>query len=179
MQRNPEMSSSSTTRLLRLPQIIGDKKRGVPAIIPVSRSTFLAGVRSGRYPPPVRISNRSVAWKAEDIQKLLDLPYAQPLERDSKSDVESTSRARARDFGVDQTPLDLCGAKRSNCSTPCPRTREPGKRRCKFHGGQSTGPTSSEGISKVTQNLLAQNQGSNQRTSGGEFARRRFRKSRA
>jgi prophage regulatory protein len=38
---------------------------------PVSRSAWLAGVKAGRYPAPVRLSPRSVAWRAEDIRALV------------------------------------------------------------------------------------------------------------
>ncbi len=57
---------------LRLPQIVGDRKRGIPAIFPVSRSTWFAGVKSGRYPKPVKLSERCVAWRVEDIKTLLN-----------------------------------------------------------------------------------------------------------
>lgn len=49
--------------LLKLP--------GVLERFPVSRSAWLAGVKSGRYPSPVRLSARSVAWRAEDIKALI------------------------------------------------------------------------------------------------------------
>lgn len=39
--------------------------------IPVSRSAWLAGVRAGRYPAPVRLSARCVAWRPEDIRALV------------------------------------------------------------------------------------------------------------
>jgi hypothetical protein len=50
MHRLPE------TGFLRLAQIIGDTKSVPPvqAIIPVSKSTWWVGVKSGRYPQPVR-----------------------------------------------------------------------------------------------------------------------------
>jgi predicted DNA-binding transcriptional regulator AlpA len=48
---------------LRLPQVL--------ALIPVSRSTFLAGVRSGKYPKPARLSVRCVAWKRSDVDALI------------------------------------------------------------------------------------------------------------
>lgn len=56
---------------LRLPQIVGDKKKGIPAIFPVSRSTWFAGVKSGKYPQSVKLSERCVAWKVEDIKMLI------------------------------------------------------------------------------------------------------------
>ena len=48
-------------------------KRPRPAtvgVIPVSRSTFLAGVKMGMYPAPVRFGRRTL-WRAEDIRKLI------------------------------------------------------------------------------------------------------------
>ncbi len=40
--------------------------------VPLSRSTWLAGVKSGRYPQPVRLSNRRVVWRAADIRAFLE-----------------------------------------------------------------------------------------------------------
>ncbi|HEY5782554.1 MAG TPA: AlpA family phage regulatory protein [Lysobacter sp.] len=41
--------------------------------IPVSRSTWWAGVRSGRYPQPTRaLGARITAWAAADIRRLID-----------------------------------------------------------------------------------------------------------
>ncbi len=60
--------------LLRLDQILGDRKANpsVPPIIPVSRSTWWAGVKTGRFPQPVKIGPRCTAWKAEDIRELVE-----------------------------------------------------------------------------------------------------------
>ena len=60
-----------STGYLRLYQIIGDKKRQIPAIIPVSRTTWLEGVKSGIYPTSVNLSTRTVAWRVEDILELI------------------------------------------------------------------------------------------------------------
>lgn len=59
---------------LRLPQIIGDKKvtPPIPAVFPVCKSTWWAGVKAGRYPQPVSLGPRITAWRAEDIRALLD-----------------------------------------------------------------------------------------------------------
>ena len=56
---------------LRLKDIVGSKKEGVPAIIPVSKTTWWEGVKSGRYPQSVKLSERCTAWKASDIMELL------------------------------------------------------------------------------------------------------------
>jgi prophage regulatory protein len=39
----------------------------VLAHVPLSRSSWLAGVKDGIYPKPVRISARRVAWRASEI----------------------------------------------------------------------------------------------------------------
>lgn len=48
---------------LRLPQVL--------ALIPVSKSSWWNGCKSGRFPKPVKIGPNSTAWKAEDIADLM------------------------------------------------------------------------------------------------------------
>lgn len=50
--------------LLRLP--------AVQAIIPVSRSTWYAGIKIGIYPAPIKISARASAWRLADIEALVE-----------------------------------------------------------------------------------------------------------
>jgi prophage regulatory protein len=66
-------STLPETGFLRLRQIVGDPKAPppIPAIIPVSKSTFWAGVKTGRYPKPVKLSERCTAWRVEDIRELI------------------------------------------------------------------------------------------------------------
>lgn len=66
------MASYEVEPLLRLKQIIGDPKAVPPIepIIPVSRSNWWAGVKSGRYPKPLKLGPRITVWKASDIQSL-------------------------------------------------------------------------------------------------------------
>ena len=59
------------TGFLRLKQIIGDKKTNTPALIPVSRSTWWAGTRSGRFPAGVKLGPRTTAWSVEAIRALI------------------------------------------------------------------------------------------------------------
>ncbi|MBX7134216.1 MAG: AlpA family phage regulatory protein [Fimbriimonadaceae bacterium] len=40
--------------------------------IPVSRSTWWAGVKSGRFPQPVKLGPRITAWRVEDIRALIE-----------------------------------------------------------------------------------------------------------
>lgn len=63
------------TGFLRLSQILGNSKSNppVPPIIPVSKSTWWAGVAAGRYPQPVRtLGSRITAWRVEDIRALIE-----------------------------------------------------------------------------------------------------------
>lgn len=55
--------------LLRLPDVIGnpDATPPVPALIPLGRTAFLKLVRDGKFPRPVRIGDRAVAWRAADV----------------------------------------------------------------------------------------------------------------
>jgi prophage regulatory protein len=66
--------SLPTTGYLRLHQIIGNRKADppIPSLIPVSKSTWWAGVKTGRYPPSVKLSERCTAWRVEDILLLIE-----------------------------------------------------------------------------------------------------------
>ena len=57
------------TGYLRVWQIVGD--RNTPALIPISASSWWAGVKSGKYPKPVKLGPRTTAWRAEDIRELI------------------------------------------------------------------------------------------------------------
>jgi len=59
------------TGFLRLEQIIGNRKANIVPIIPVGRTTWLNGVKKGIYPQPRRLSERTVAWRVEDILQLI------------------------------------------------------------------------------------------------------------
>ena len=58
---------------LRLPQIIGNPKAEppIPALIPVCKSTWWSGVKSGRFPKPIKLGPRITAWRVEAIRDLI------------------------------------------------------------------------------------------------------------
>jgi prophage regulatory protein len=56
--------SESAQKLLRLKDVL--------KLIPVSRATWYAGCATGRFPQKVKLGPRIVAWRSEDIQKLID-----------------------------------------------------------------------------------------------------------
>lgn len=52
------------TGFVRLSQI-------VPALIPIGKTAWWAGVKAGRYPKPVKLGPRTTAWRAEQIRALI------------------------------------------------------------------------------------------------------------
>lgn len=59
---------------LRLSQIIGDPHANPPIapIIPVKKSCWWAGVKSGRFPASVKSGTRLTMWRVSDIRDLVD-----------------------------------------------------------------------------------------------------------
>ena len=55
------------TGFVRLPFIVGPL-----GVFPVSRSAWWAGIADGRYPKPVKLSQRTSAWRVDDIRALID-----------------------------------------------------------------------------------------------------------
>ena len=87
------MSHQLPTLYLRLPEIVGrtgvsetraaknraarrgvrHAREGCPGIIPISRSSWYAGIESGRFPKPVYpFGPRTPVWKVEDIRALIE-----------------------------------------------------------------------------------------------------------
>ncbi|CZG51917.1 transcriptional regulator [Legionella pneumophila serogroup 1] len=62
---------------VREKQIIGDVKANPPIIpiIPVSKSAWWAGVKSGVYPQPLKLSPGVTVWRVEDIRKLIETKF--------------------------------------------------------------------------------------------------------
>ena len=55
-----------------LPEVGFIRLSAVLKIIPVSKSSWWAGVQSGRYPKSVKLGTRTTAWRVEDIYKLIN-----------------------------------------------------------------------------------------------------------
>ena len=56
----------------RLPEIIGDKRKGLAGLVPISRSSWWAGVAAGRYPAGIKLGARTTVWRASDIAELIE-----------------------------------------------------------------------------------------------------------
>jgi prophage regulatory protein len=50
--------------LLRIKQVL--------QFVPVSKSSWWNGVKSGKFPQPVKLGERTTCWRASDIQALID-----------------------------------------------------------------------------------------------------------
>jgi len=74
------------TGLVRLSQILGDKKKGIPPIIPVSKSAWWAGVKSGRYPRPIKLGERTTCWNVQDIRKLISCCFEGSMQEPGDAD---------------------------------------------------------------------------------------------
>lgn len=70
----PHIPSLPPTGFIRLAAIVGPN-----GLIPVSKSTWWEGVRTGRYPKPVKLGPRITAWRAEDIKAFIDNADASPF----------------------------------------------------------------------------------------------------
>ena len=58
---------------VRLSTILGNSKAEPPIIplIPVSKSSWWEGIKKGIYPKPIKLSERTTAWRWEDIHNLV------------------------------------------------------------------------------------------------------------
>jgi prophage regulatory protein len=61
--RMPTITALPSEGLVRLPQVL--------SVYPVSRSTWWAGIKTGRFPKPVRLGPRTVAWRVDEIRELV------------------------------------------------------------------------------------------------------------
>jgi len=68
------MNTLPETGFLRLKQIIGNPKATppIPPLYPVGRTSWLGGVKDGRYPQPVKLGPKTTAWRVEDIKALIE-----------------------------------------------------------------------------------------------------------
>lgn len=58
------MTAIPTVGFLRLPQIL--------QLVPISKSAWWESYKISRFPKPVRLGPRTIAWEAEDIAALVE-----------------------------------------------------------------------------------------------------------
>ena len=64
MKQSKEGETEKKRRFLRLPQVL--------EILPISKSTWWKGIKEGRFPRPVKLTERTSAWSRADIDTLCD-----------------------------------------------------------------------------------------------------------
>ena len=66
-------SNIPATGFVRLKQIIGDAAAEPPIlpVIPVCKATWWKGVKSGRFPAPIKLGPNTTVWRAEDIHRFI------------------------------------------------------------------------------------------------------------
>jgi predicted DNA-binding transcriptional regulator AlpA len=67
MRTMPHFTELPDTGFLRLSSIIAPR-----GPIPVSKSTWWAGIKDGRFPKPVKLGTRITVWRVADIRRLIE-----------------------------------------------------------------------------------------------------------
>jgi len=71
MGRRDEISLGRLVMQFTIPETGFIRLKEVLTVIPFGKSCWWEGVKSGRYPKPVKLSVRCVAWREEDIRALV------------------------------------------------------------------------------------------------------------
>ena len=67
----------SKERLMRLPEIIGNQKHGIPGRLPMSKSKWYAGIEAGIFPAPVHIGRGSY-WQESAVIEVIEQAVMAP-----------------------------------------------------------------------------------------------------
>ncbi len=63
-ERDPNAVLASGVGVLRLSEIL--------RLLPICRSTWVTGVKSGRFPPPLELTPNSAVWRVADVRRCID-----------------------------------------------------------------------------------------------------------
>jgi len=66
------MLLQTNDRFLRIKDIVGNRSLGIKGYIPISKSSWWAGVASGKYPKPIKLGPRTSCWKEADIMRIIN-----------------------------------------------------------------------------------------------------------
>lgn len=58
------VNPNQPNRLIKIGEVL--------SLIPVSKATWYEGIRTGRFPKPVKLGMRASAWKLSEINTLID-----------------------------------------------------------------------------------------------------------
>jgi prophage regulatory protein len=81
---NHHYSTPSRNRILRLAKILANPNTEppIPAIIPICKTSWWKGIKTGRYPKPVKLGPNTTAWRVEDIRALIERTAEDPIQKE-------------------------------------------------------------------------------------------------
>ncbi|QEU34293.1 HGGxSTG domain-containing protein [Stenotrophomonas maltophilia] len=115
----------------------------------------LTGIKYGQLEQP-KTSAPKPEFRATDARARMTsgpLPELLPPSRAYVRAYDSGHVADRKITARTDQRANRCGATRHRDGQPCQGKPEPGKRRCRFHGGRSTGPRTEAGKAKALANL--------------------------
>lgn len=59
-------------KLLRVKDIVRDKKNGSVSYLPISKAAWWKGVAEGKYPQPIKLGPKTTCWRESDILALME-----------------------------------------------------------------------------------------------------------
>ena len=62
----------STNDQRKLPEIGFVRLAQILSVIPIGKSTWWLGVRTGRFPAPIKLGPKTTVWRVEDIRRLIE-----------------------------------------------------------------------------------------------------------
>lgn len=130
--------------------------------MPSKQAEAIINGKRGRYYPMNIVSGviDAIVTEWASDRNLIE-PNRKPYESGKRPELSYPIRAHANDFGdllrtklaaLNANRRVICGAK-TRSGKPCRAKSLPSKNRCKWHGGCSTGPKTSEGKAKSLANL--------------------------
>lgn len=153
-------------------RVTSDSGTSTPARVTSDKLAECAGGRAGASPAAPELPDASQARAGANDFDPRQAEHGHPRERATAAPEFLTAFARANESGLchatragahanksgglpimaNQARV-ICGAKRRRDGEPCQGLSIPGKRRCKWHGGASTGPRTDEGRARSMANL--------------------------
>lgn len=103
-----------------------------------------------KYRPKSRPMTSATRPELSDHKRARANNFGNPIAPGRFTGAGAKDSQRARQVSVPRVP---CGARRRRDGQPCQALSVPGKWRCKWHGGASTGPKTQEGKGRSIANL--------------------------
>jgi predicted DNA-binding transcriptional regulator AlpA len=70
--RNKEKASALSEHDRRKDHSPKTPRKKITPLIPISRSSWWAGIRSGRFPKPIKLGKRTTVWRVRDIRTIIE-----------------------------------------------------------------------------------------------------------